>query len=319
MLICLNGGLGNQIGNYVFAQFLIEKGIECKIVASNSVNDCRDIVLDKLGIELDFAERADIEKFISAKTSPCLLFNLLTKNIFDKIWRNNLWNFLKRIRAEYQVYPKKTPFLLSKIVSYKDVLKYGLNQGAVCDCYSPIPEFNDENFKEKMRETLFSRERERFMDIKNLSLLEKIKNTENSVGVHIRRGDFLKYGIPVVKPEFVLEKIKYMTENLDGARFFIFSNGIDWAKEHLKTLDNIEFADINDEAHGYLDFLLFNECRHRIYSNSTFSLWARYFNPYKGSIAGSLEFYPEDSDMQVETSKKKDGVKHCAARESGAL
>ena len=293
MLICPHSGLGNQIGNYVFAQFLIEKGIECKIVASNSVNDCRDIVLDKLGIELDFAEHADIEKFISAKTSPCLLFNLLTKNIFDKIWRNNLWNFLKRIRVEYQVYPKKTPFLLSKIVSYKDVLKYGLNQGAVCDCYSPIPEFNDENFKEKMRRQFILKEP---LDEKNSALLQKIKTVKNPVGVHIRRGDYLNLKIPVVKPEFILEKIKYMTENLEGTKFFIFSDSIDWAKEYLKTLDNIEFADINDETRGYLDFSLMNECKHRIYSASSFSKWLQYLNPY----TDSLEFFPKKQDLTIE-------------------
>ncbi len=304
MLICLNGGLGNQIGNYVFAQFLIEKGIECKIVASNSVNDCRDVVLDKLGVKLDVAKAYDIENFIKAKTAPILVFNLFYKNIFDKIWRNNLWNFLKRIRTEYGLYPCKTPFLLSKIVSYKDVLKYGVKQGAVCDCYSPIPEFNNEKFKEKMRKALFSADYSSFMDEKNLAVLKRIKTAKNPVGVHIRRGDFINFKIPVVKPEFVTEKIKYMAENLDGARFFVFSNGMNWAKETLKNLENIEFVDINDETHGYIDFILMNECRHRIYSNSTFSLWLRYFNPYKDSVEGSLEYYPKNFDLQIETSQK---------------
>ena len=72
MLICLNGGLGNQIGNYIFAQFLMEKGIECKIIASNNVGDYREVVIHKLGVELDIAEHFDIERFIKLKTSPLL-------------------------------------------------------------------------------------------------------------------------------------------------------------------------------------------------------------------------------------------------------
>ncbi len=319
MLICLNGGLGNQIGNYVFAQFLKEKGIDVKFIYKNGIDKARELVLDKFNLNIDFAAKEDIEKFMAAKSNYKLILDLFCKNIFDKVWQSNLWHFLKCIRAEYQVYPKKTPVLLSKIVTYKKALEYGLNEGVVCDCYSPIPEFNDENFKNKMREIIFSQEREQFMDIKNLSMLQKIKSTKNPVGVHIRRGDFIDFKIPVVKAEFILEKMNYINENLDGVRFFVFSNGIDWAKEHLKTLDNIEFADINDEAHGWLDFLLFNECRHRIYSNSTFSLWARYFNPYKAGREGSLEFYPENSDMQIETPEKKDNVKPSAAKESRAL
>ena len=297
MLICLNGGLGNQIGNYVFAQFLIDKGLEVKFLVTKDENLDRTFVLDKFNTCMELASIEDIEAFI-AQNPPFSYYKHLLNNVLfnNKAYFNSLYKVLARIRKEYGLYPKKTPSFLSKTVSYNDVLKYGLNQGAVCDCYSPIPEFNDENFKEKMRETLFSRERERFMDIKNLSLLEKIKNTENSVGVHIRRGDFLKYGIPVVKPEFILEKIKYMTENLEGTKFFIFSDSIDWAKEYLKTLDNIEFADINDETRGYLDFSLMNECKHRIYSASSFSKWLQYLNPY----TDSLEFFPKKQDLTIE-------------------
>ena len=102
--------------------------------------------------------------------------------------------------------------------------------------------------------------------------------------------------MPVVKKEFLFEKMEFMEKNLDRTEFFIFSNGIDWAKETLKGFNNVHFVDINDEAHGYLDFVLFCNCKHRIYSNSTFSLWARYLNPYKDVF----EFYPAKCDMQRE-------------------
>ncbi len=293
MLICLNGGLGNQIGNYVFGQFLMEKGMDVEFVFSDNVNDARAIVLDRFNVDLTPAKKETIEKFLFEKPGAKQVSTLFTKNIFDKIWRNNLWNFLKRIRAEYNIYPKKTPFLLSKIVSYKDVLKYGCRVGAVCDCYSPIPEFNDEKFKEKMQKQLTLKEP---LDEKNNQILKMIKNAKNPVGVHIRRGDFIDFKFPVVKSEFLIEKMEYMMKTLMEPEFFIFSNGMDWAKETLKGFNNVHFVDINDEAHGYLDFVLFNECIHRIYSNSTFSLWARYLNRHKEGF----EFYPDENDMQVE-------------------
>lgn len=295
MLICLNGGLGNQIGNYVFAQFLKEEenNTDVKFVMSNNVNETRDIVLDKFNTNLDIATKEDIERFLAAKTHPYLVFDLLFKNAFDKIWVNNLWNILKRIRKEYNIYPKKTLRLLSKIVTYKGALKHKYNHLAVCDCYAPVKEFYiNPEFRKKMKEHFVLKET---LEGKNAAMLEKIKACENSVGVHIRRGDYIDFKIPVVKKEYILSKMKTIAEKHEGAKFFIFSNGMDWAKENLQSggVSCLEFVDINDEAHGYIDFVLFNACRHRIYSNSTFSAWIRFFNPYKGS----LEFYPEAEDL----------------------
>ena len=196
MLICLNGGLGNQIGNYVFAWYLKEfeeYGADTKIVWSNNVNDARAIVLDKFNTNLDVATKEDIEKFLKAGTRPGLVFDLLIKNIFDKIWVNNLWNFLKRIRKEYNIYPKKSLNLLSKIVSYKDAMKHKYAHVAVCDCYAPAVEgFYDPAFREKMRQHFTLKEE---LDPKNAAILKEIQTCKNSVGIHIRRGDFIDYYI----------------------------------------------------------------------------------------------------------------------------
>lgn len=298
MLICLNGGLGNQIGNYVFAQYLKEFeefGADVKIVWSNNVNDARDIVLDKFNTNLDVAAKEDVEKFLRAKTHPGLIFDLLFKNIFDKIWVNNLWNFLKRIRKEYNIYPKKNLNLLSKIVTYKDAMKHKYAHTAVCDCYGPaVKGFYNPAFREKMRQHITLKEE---LDPKNAAVLKEIKACKNSVGIHIRRGDYIDYKFPVVKKEFIISKMNVLCEKFPDAKFFIFSNGMDWAKENLSNEGflNLKFVDINDEAHGYLDFVLFNACFHRIYSNSTFSLWLQYLNPYNNSI----EFYPEKEDLEL--------------------
>lgn len=299
MLICLNGGLGNQIGNYVFAQFLKEfeeYGADVKIVWSNNVNETRDIVLDKFNTHLDVATKEDVEKFLSAKTHPGLVFDLLFKNIFDKIWVNNLWNFLRRIRKEYNIYPKKSLNLLSKIVTYKGAMKHKYTHLAVCDCYAPaVKGFYDPAFREKMRQHFTLKEE---LDPENAAIMEKIKACKNSVGVHIRRGDYIDYKFPVVKKEFIISKMNILCEKLKGVKFFIFSDSIDWAKENLsdKGFSGLEFVDINDEAHGYLDFALLNNCYHRIYSASSFSLWLKYLNPYNDSI----QFYPEEKDLVVE-------------------
>ncbi len=294
LLICLHSGLGNQIGNYVFAQLLIERGFSVKFLVTKDENLDRTYVLDKFNTDIEQASIKDIKNFM-AFTPPSLCFKNFFYNVLfrNKAYFNSLYKVLARIRAEYGLFPKKTPLFLAKILSFEDVLKYGLKQGAVCDCYCPIPEFYEENFKNKMKKHLTLKES---WDTENKRILEKIKTSKNPVGVHIRRGDYLNLKIPVVKSEFILEKMKYLSQNLDGTCFFIFSDDINWAKDNIKGFKNVEFADKNDESKGYLDFSLMNECKHRIYSASSFSVWLKYLNPH----TDSLEFMPETADLTVE-------------------
>ena len=77
MLICLNGGLGNQIGNYILAKFLQEfeeYGQDVKLICSNKANEARAIVLDKFNTELNIATKEDIEKILECKNLSCSYF-----------------------------------------------------------------------------------------------------------------------------------------------------------------------------------------------------------------------------------------------------
>ncbi len=295
MLICPHSGFGNQIGNYVFAEFLKEKGVDVKFLITKDGKLDREFVLDKFNVELPCAGKEDIEQFLALKT-PIFSYKLLVYNILfrKRTYFNSLYKVLARIRKEYGLYPKKTPAFLAKTISFEDVLKYGCRVGAVCDCYSPIPEFNDENFKRKICGQFKLKEQ---MNEENKQIFDVIKSAKNPVGVHIRRGDYLNLKIPVVKSEFLIEKMEYMMKTLIEPEFFIFSDGMDWAKETLKSFNNVHFVDINDEAHGYLDFILMNECIHRIYSASSFSKWLKYLNEHQNSI----EFTPENKDLTIET------------------
>lgn len=334
MLVCPHSGIGNQIGNYVFGQFLLHCALaECSAASYNTTaqnaglkflflddeNIDRTFVLNKFNTELTEASKEDIERFLKARAN-FTLYKFLIKNIHSRKreYFNSFYKMLQRIRLKYNIYPVKTPALMSKVVSYKNVLenisknnsKTAIKENLieniiVCDCYSPIKEFYEPSFREKMKKHFVLKEK---IDEKNKEILEKIRNCKNSVGIHIRRGDYLGLKIPVVKKEFLLKKINFFNEKFgnssidstygttqNGVKFFIFSDGMDWAKEHIQG-QNVNFVDINDEDHGYLDFVLLNNCRHRIYSASSFSKWVQYLNPYEDSI----EFMPESKDAVVE-------------------
>lgn len=95
---------------------------------------------------------------------------------------------------------------------------------------------------------------------------------KETVGVHIRRGDFLKFSHyhKVIGIEYYIEAFKYFN-NVD---FIIVSDDIEWAKQNLIS-NNIYYSDFNDEIK---DFCLLSSCNHNINGNSTFSWWAAYLN-----------------------------------------
>lgn len=100
----------------------------------------------------------------------------------------------------------------------------------------------------------------------------KHKINEITVGVHIRRGDYIKFshyhvvlGIEYYKKTFQL---------FNNCSFIIVSDDIEWAKQNFKG-ENIFYSDFNDEIK---DFCLLSSCHHNIIANSSFSWWASYLN-----------------------------------------
>ena len=86
------------------------------------------------------------------------------------------------------------------------------------------------------------------------------------------------------------------------ARFFLFSDEPDWARELFKDrLGIIEVIDHNRGAESYNDLRLMSRCKHNILANSTFSWWAAWLRdgPEKLVIAPQRWLIPAglDADM----------------------
>ncbi len=128
------------------------------------------------------------------------------------------------------------------------------------------------------------------LDEKNEDMLADIKSREASVAIHIRRGDYVNMGWCILTPAYYLSAIDYLIGKLDikGIHLYIFSNGMEWSKEHI--LDKLPpsvaytMVDINDNDHGHLDLRLIAECDHQISSNSSFGFWGGLLNKNKNKI-----------------------------------
>jgi hypothetical protein len=129
------------------------------------------------------------------------------------------------------------------------------------------------------------------MDEANKNKLEKIKNCENAICIHIRRGDVIKHKIKyyAVNKNYVNRSIKEMIKKLiekdnkiDKFNFFIFSDEIKWAEKNLdfniNRNINVDFVDINDGTKPEFELELMKNCKHYILSGGGFSQLPLFFN-----------------------------------------
>lgn len=99
----------------------------------------------------------------------------------------------------------------------------------------------------------------------------------NSIGVHIRRGDYLKspayefHGLCEV--DYFRRAIEIMRQRQAAPRFFVFSDDADWSSQHFKESDVIVTGGART-PNADLDLLA--SCKHHILSNSSFSWWGAY-------------------------------------------
>ena len=109
--------------------------------------------------------------------------------------------------------------------------------------------------------------------------LSKYNISSNSLGISVRRGDFLmlQHNHCVLSIEYYQEAIdKYFQNNIDS--IYIFSDDIEWCK--------VVFG---DSVHYVQDtvgtqFFLMTKMKHLIISNSTFAWWGAYLNQNNGII-----------------------------------
>lgn len=114
------------------------------------------------------------------------------------------------------------------------------------------------------------------MNDKNANTLKMIRSKKNTVAIHIRRGDYIGGGLDITTAKYFRTAIETMAKNIAGEppTFFVFSNGMDWAKEILRDMEHrFVFVENNDNDSGANDMYLMSECEHFIISNSSFSWW----------------------------------------------
>lgn len=287
-MICvqLNGGLGNQMFQYAFGRALAYK-------------NRTELILDTSQLK---------NKNFTAGITP----RSYELNIFQLKAREATNNDIKRIKPLFyriaNILAFKTGFEGIQTSKYFIEKKFSFNEsiekiGKECFLagywqsfryFQKIESLIQEDFKFQPS-----------LDNKNMRLLKIIKN-QNSIGVHIRRSDFVnnkKHNVHgACSNEYYKMAIENITKKISSPYYYIFSDDIDWVRENLKLQYPHKYVSGNLGNRSYNDMQLLSNCKHNIIANSSFSWWAAWLNPNPQKIIIAPKQWFSNEKMNVQAN-----------------
>ena len=124
------------------------------------------------------------------------------------------------------------------------------------------------------------------LDKENNLIIEEI-NSNNSISIHLRRGDFLlkqNNNHNTNLKEYYLKAINYSSKFLKNPKYFIFTDDPSWVSENFILKHSYFIVDINHGSKSFLDMHLMSLCQINIIANSSFSWWGAWLNNKKDKI-----------------------------------
>ena len=118
---------------------------------------------------------------------------------------------------------------------------------------------------------------------------DKMSHDENSVALHIRRGDYLNLGTKeyhgLLGLDYYERALACIRGVVEHPSVYIFSDDPDWVQKNYH-LTNYEHVDVHQEAGN---IFLMSQCRHHIIANSSFSWWGAWLGDTNNHIVVAPE------------------------------
>ena len=275
IIVLFHGGLGNQLYQYCFYRWIQERYSDIEILADVSeytVIDCHQ------GFELtDVFPNIHINKASSialykiyGELPRC--YGGIGRNYVEDMIRKPLNKWIFHINSNI-VYTEHGD------ISYEDILREIETGKKYFSGYWQDTYYFLDNIK-------ILRQELRFKDIDdeiNLKQLDHIQNSV-SVAVHVRRGDYISAGLPLLGSDYYRRAINIICENVENPLFFIFSDDKNYIEKEFGWLKNKVIIKNNIAQNSYKDMQLMSCCKHNIVANSTFSIWGGYLNSNKNKM-----------------------------------
>ncbi|RDU67504.1 hypothetical protein CQA53_00295 [Helicobacter didelphidarum] len=304
LIVRLDGGLGNQMFQYAFAKKLESKGYEVGIdiswyadkkntnptianFAQNQHATIRNLEISHYNLSLPLLSDFNPYDFFILHDRFYVLRNKINRFLPRPLRMKNYKFFIPDDVKLCKIIQENKPY-------FPDYAYFsGFYQNLSC-IVEPQDISGDFSLKNPLSQA-------------NQALKEQIASFQDSVFLHIRRGDYLAFERYIHLTERYYNQALYMMKTKkDSFHVFVFSNDIQWCKEYfIKQLDNtlmqnltFEFIGNNDEGNAIIDMELMRTCKHGIIANSTFSWWAAYLLKSKDKIIIAPSRFLQDSTIE---------------------
>ena len=273
IVLRLEGGLGNQLFQYAFARVIQEKyggQIVFDLHTYNKDNQ-RKLSLDNFYLN----NQVRIKNESSLNIFLYLLLKIHSK-IFSLILKKSISHKKNRVKilAFFGIFKQEDAVYFNYLYPSLFPVKYISGNWMSEKFFFHIRSILKEELKIKTESSEYSKK-----------IILQLRN-ENSVCVHIRRGDYTNSTwsskLLVCDFNYYEKSLNFLNISLETPVFYIFSNNsedIQWIKENYKFSLPVSYIDLKNQ--DFEELRLMMNCKHFILSNSSFSWWASYLSENK--------------------------------------
>ena len=122
----------------------------------------------------------------------------------------------------------------------------------------------------------------------------------DSISIHIRRGDFLikqNNNHYIDLKEYYLKAINESSKFFKNPKYFIFTDDPLWVTENFVLGDSYIIIDANHAGKSFLDMYLMSLCKSNIIANSSFSWWSAWLNNKNDKIVYAPKNWFKDKSI----------------------
>jgi len=288
-IVNIIGGLGNQMFQYAFAIALQEKFRDEKVLIDTT--HFNYLFIKKLGAA-NLHNGFEIEKIFPKAN----LKHATARDLMKITWYMPNYVLSRVIRRIFPI--RKNEYIQNStgIFAYNDDIFNVKGNGYFEGVWQSIRYF--EAVRDKLQAIFSHPEPNDY----NRKMIRNILD-DNSVGIHVRRGDYLSLpafcGICGV--EYYKKGIDEVLKDGKEYTFYIFSNDMKWCENHIAPLvgsNKIEYVSGNIGENSCWDMFLMTYCKDLIIANSSFSWWGAFLSKSVNRVIAPYPWLNRDCIME---------------------
>ncbi|WP_370788330.1 alpha-1,2-fucosyltransferase [Bacteroides nordii] len=271
VIVRLWGGIGNQLFQYSFGEFLREKyqvDVIYDIASFGKSDKLRKLELSVVVPGIPVTTDISFSKYVGTK--------------------NRLLRF---------IYGLKNSFIEEKYFSDEQLFKYLSKRGDV---------YLQGYWQKTIYAETLRRKGSFFLSQEEPIVLHtikaKIQESEGAIALHVRRGDYFSskhintFG--VCDAHYYEKAVDIMRGRVSNALIFVFSDDLDWVRKSVNLpINTIYVPNYGIPQYWYIH--LMSLCRHNIISNSSFSWWGAFLNTNRNKIVISPSIWTLNSNKTI--------------------